>query len=529
MSSSQHSVVASAKSGGRRQLPLLLSSILIVVAVWLVAAGRQLDYLADDAYILFRHVLQHRRGLGMIWDVWHPVQAHSSVLWAYLLRLLSSLGLPIEDAARLLGTCFGVLSVLLVTVTLWSTLNLKRLLVAVALLATFPPLVLWSSAGLETTLALCLGLHFVSVVGRACEKSVRPPLQEAELLTAVLLGVVSPLVRPDLPLQLLGGLCCLFIWNARARRLIPVVVVSCMMGILVYIALNRWSYGVSVAVPVATKFRIEPRNVLRFGRYVLHDAPQLVLLWLILAAVLRKTWRSELIQDPVALLSFGTLCATLAELSLLGGDELSRGRFLIWPFACTLLVLGRLVVTVRIPKGTRNGVLLSLLALCVSQSAWALAPEGDAPCSRWRKSAGEWLHSHSAPEATIAVAPAGFIPYFADRKTVDLMGLAHQKIGTLPMVRGSEPWGFAATEIAIAEGTCAILLVVCDSPAEDPRVYCEHPTLRGIASSIKSHPEYGFYRADIGVGNPLRLAVRRDCLSLFQGLSEEPPLHSEVR
>ena len=162
----------------------------------------------------------------MIWDVWHPVQAHSSVLWAYLLRLLSSLGLSIEDAAKLLGISFGSLSVMVVTVTLWSTLNLKRLLVAVALLATFPPLVLWSSAGLETTLALCLGLHFVSLVGRACEKSVRPPMQEAELLTAVLLGVISPLVRPDLPLQLLGGLLCLFVWNARARRLIPVVAVS---------------------------------------------------------------------------------------------------------------------------------------------------------------------------------------------------------------------------------------------------------------------------------------------------------------
>ncbi len=524
MSSSQHSVVASAKSGGSRRLSLLLAAILSLVTIWLVAAGRQLDYLADDAYILFRHVLQHRRGLGMIWDVWHPVQAHSSVLWAYLLRLLSSLGLSIEDAAKLLGICFGSLSVMVVTVTLWSTLNLKRLLVAVALLATFPPLVLWSSAGLETTLALCLGLHFVSLVGRACEKSVRPPMQEAELLTAVLLGVISPLVRPDLPLQLLGGLLCLFVWNARARRLIPVVAVSCVMGLLVYVALNRWSYGVSVAVPVATKFRIEPRNLLRFGRYVLHDAPQLVLLWLILAAVLRKTWRSELPQDPVALLGFGTLCATLAELSLLGGDELSRGRFLIWPFACTLLVLGRLVVAVRIPKGTRNGVLLSLFSLCFAQSAWALAPEGDAPCSRWRKSAGEWLHSHSTPELTIAVAPAGFIPYFADRKTVDLMGLAHQKIGALPMPRGSEAWGRAATDIAIAEGTCAILLVVCDSPVEDPRMRCEHPTLRGIVSSIQSHPEYGFYRAVTGVGNPLRLAVRRDCLTQLQGLTVDEPV-----
>ena len=525
MSSSQHSVIADARTGGRPRLSLLLIAILAVVSSWFVAAGQKLGYLADDSYILFRHVLNHSRGLGMVWDSWHPVQAHSSILWAYLLRLSMSFGLSVEESARWLGISFGALSALALTVSLWGKLNLRRLLLAVALMATFPPLVLWSSAGLETTLALCLGLHFLSVVGRACEPSVSPRVREAELLTAVLLGVMSPLVRPDLPLQLMGALSCLFLWHARARRLIPVVFAACVMGLIVYVALNHWSYGVSVAVPVATKFRIEPRNLLRFGRYVLHDAPQLVVLWLLLVAMLRKTWRGELLQDPVALLSFGALASTLAELALLGGDELSRGRFLIWPCACTLVLLGRLSVGLRIPKGTRNGVLLSLLLLSIAQSAWALAPEGDAPCSRWRKAAGQWLNGHSSPSLTLAVAPAGFIPYFADRKTIDLMGLAHQQIGALAMPRGSEQWGQAATEIAIAEGTCAVLLVVCDSPAEDPRLACAHPTLRGIVAGLKQHPEYEFYVAPVGEGNPLWLAVRKDCLPLLRDLVPDPLPH----
>ncbi|MBL9041005.1 MAG: hypothetical protein JNM83_05360 [Myxococcales bacterium] len=518
MSSSQHSVIADARTSSRPRLSLLLCAIFVLVSLWLIAAGRKLDYVADDAYILFRHVLQHSRGLGMVWDSWHPVQAHSSILWAYLLRLGLLGGVSIEEGARLLGVGFGASSVLLMTVSLWGSLNLKRLLTSVALFATFPPLVLWSSAGLETTLALCLGLHFLSVVGRACERTVEPRAREAELLTAVLLGVLSPLVRPDLPLQLLGGLLCLFVFHARARRLIPVVVVSCVMGILVYVALNHWSYGTSVAVPVATKFRIEPRNILRFGRYVLQDAPQLVVLWLLLLAVLRKTWRQELCQDPGSLLALGVLLSTLGELMLLGGDELSRGRFLIWPFACTVQLLGRLSATIRIPKGTRSGVVLSLLLLSAAQAAWALAPEGDQPCSHWRRAAGEWLHQHSALSLTLAVAPAGYIPYYADRKTVDLMGLAHPTIGALPMTRGSEQWGQTATEIAIREGVCAVLLVVCDSPAEDPRTGCAHPTLRGMVSALQSHPEYRFYTAPIGVGNPLRLAVRTDCLPLIHGL-----------
>ena len=87
MSSSQHSVIADARTSSRPRLSLLLGAIFLLVSLWLIAAGRKLDYVADDAYILFHHVLQHSRGLGMVWDSWHPVQAHSSILWAYLLRL----------------------------------------------------------------------------------------------------------------------------------------------------------------------------------------------------------------------------------------------------------------------------------------------------------------------------------------------------------------------------------------------------------------------------------------------------------
>lgn len=518
MSSSQHSVIALAGPRGRPRLSLLLLAIALCSALWLVGAGRRIDYLADDSYILFRHVLNHSRGLGMIWDLWHPVQAHSSILWAYLLRLAMVLGIPIEDGARILGVSFGSGAVLVLTVTLWSKLNLRRLLLAVLLLATFPPLVLWSSAGLETTLALCLGLHFLSVVGRACESRVHPRIRDAELITAVLLGVVSPLVRPDLPLQLLGGLVCLFIWHPRSRSLIPMVGLSCLLGMVVYVALNRSSYGAAVAVPVATKFRIEPRNILRFLRYVQRDAPQLVILGIGLLAVLRKTWQSELCQDPISLLSLGALGSTLIELSLLGGDELSRGRFLIWPYACTLLCLGRLSMAVRIPKGIRSGVMLSLLLLSFAQSAWALEPEGDQPCSVWRRAAGKWIHSHSDPALTIAVAPAGFIPFFADRNTIDLMGLAHPQIGRLKLPRGSVEWGHLATEIAIAEGVCAVLLVVCDSPSEDPRQQCAHPTLQGMVDALVRHPEFRFTEVPIGVGNPLRMAVRSDCLKHLRGM-----------
>ncbi|HMU39308.1 MAG TPA: hypothetical protein PKE31_09870 [Pseudomonadota bacterium] len=515
MSSSQHTVLAWMSTRRRPRLPLLLLGIAVCCALWLLFAAHRLDYVADDAFILFRHVLQHSRGLGMMFDPGHPVQAHSSVAWAYLLRLGVLVGFSIEDSARFLGPLFAVFAVLSFTVLLWSKLNMRRLLIALLCFVSFPPLVLWASGGLETPLALWLALFFVNLVGHGCEADT-PEQTERERfkrwMGAVLVGVVSPFVRLDLPLQLLCGLLCLFVFLPRTRKQLPVVFLAFALGIAAHVAVHRMTYGAALAVPVATKFRIEPRNLLRYGRYVLQDAPQLVPLGVLLLHLLWKNGRQVVRQDPVVLLSLGVGAAAVLEAALLGGDELSRGRFLMFPFAFGLLAVFRLLQGTRFPKGKRYGILLSLFLLSAAQTGWALSKEGDQPCSTFRRAAGVWLSEHTTPDFSIAVAPAGYIPFFADRSTVDLMGLAHPKIGRLTVERGSEAWGEAATEIAIAENVCAVLLVVCDSPIVDPREHCEHKTLRGIVAALRRHPEYQHVSVGLEIGKPLRFAVSSACL-----------------
>lgn len=512
MSSSQQTVLIWVNLRKQQRLPLLLVSIVLCSTLWLFGAAVQLDYLADDSYILFRHVLQHSRGLGMIWDKWHPVQAHSSIAWAYLLRLGLYAGFPIEDSARFFGPVFSVLAVLCFTQILWNRLNLPRLVLALFCFVSFPPLVLWSSAGLETSLSLFLSLFFVSLLGAACETETRSHKPFAQLALGVLCGIVSPMIRPDLPLQLLCSVLCLFIFSPRSRRHLPVVVVSLFLGIVVYVAQNRLSFAADVAQPIATKFRIEWQNPLRFARYVLTDAPQLLPMGLLLLWLLKKNWEQQVRRDPLLLLVIGLLAALSIELCLLGGDELSRGRFLCVPAACILIAMFRLLHTVRIAKGQRYGFLLSLFLLSCAQVGWALHKEGDQPCSTWRRAAGLWLATYTTSNFTIAVAPAGYIPYFSDRDTIDLMGLAHPKIGRLPLPRGSAIWGETATEIAIAEGVCAVLLVVCTSPETDPRQWCEHPTLAGMVAALERHAEFGYFAVPIGSEPKLRLAVRKSCL-----------------
>lgn len=475
------------------------AGVFLASLLWLWLCGRALDYVADDALILFRHVKNHAAGLGMVWDRWHPVQAHSSVLWAYGLRLLLGLGIEIEPAARGVGLLAGAGCATAVAVLVRDPLGTWPALLAAAVAATFPPLALWSSAGLETPLAAAIALLCIVAVERRWSA------------VSALLLFCSPFVRPDLPLQLLCGLGLLALASPSARRLVGLLIAAAGLGIAAYVAMNRAHYGAAVALPVATKLRIEPRNLLRFARYAAIFAPQLALLWALLAAQLGRGRR----LPASGLFAAGLALGTLAELALLGGDELARGRFLCIPFLATLPALASVLGPLRDRRWLWAG--LALLAL---QLPWALRPEGDRPCSLWREAAGRWLHAHTRPTFTLAVAPAGFIPFYAERDTIDLMGLAHPQISQLPEPRGSEAWGAHATEIAMAEGVCGVVLAVCDSPAEDPRQECPNPTLRGIVAALEKNRGYTFLRSSekIGGGNPLRIAVRRSCADQIWGL-----------
>lgn len=476
------------------------AGVFLASLLWLWLCGRVLDYVADDALILFRHVANHAAGLGMVWDRWHPVQAHSSVLWAYALRLLLGLGIGIEPAARMLGILAGAGCAATVAVLVRGAVGTGPALLLAAVAATFPPLALWSSAGLETAPAAALALLCMLAIERAGSG------RWTGLAALLLFG--SPFVRPDLPLQLLCGLALLAVTTPQARRLVWRLALAAVLGMAAYVALNHLRYGTSVALPVATKLRIEPRNVLRFARYGLVFAPQLALLWaLLIPSLIRRRRRLR----PLAIFAIGVALGALAELALLGGDELARGRFLCLPFLATLPALA----SVLGPRSGRRLWLLLCTALLALQVPWALHHEGDQPCSKWREAAGRWLNEHTQPTFTIAVAPAGFIPFYAERDTIDLMGLAHAQISRLPEPRGSEAWGRHATELAMAEGVCGVILAICDSPAEDPRRECANPTLRGIVAALATSPDYVFLRSSegLGGGNALRLAVRRRCLS----------------
>jgi arabinofuranosyltransferase len=54
--------------------------------------------------------------------------------------------------------------------------------------------------------------------------------------------------------------------------------------------------------------------------------------------------------------------------------------------------------------------------------------KAEKPADADRKEAGEWLKQNVEPDATIALVPAGIIPYYSGLRTIDLVGLNDARI-----------------------------------------------------------------------------------------------------
>ena len=126
------------------------------IASWLLAAsalalGAARVWVADDAYITFRHINQLLAGNGLTYNTLEHVEGFTHPLWAVLLCGFGWLGAPISGAAVAMN--LGCAAVLLAMVA-WSDQDNGPL--AMALLVSCSGFIDFSTSGLETPLTMLL-------------------------------------------------------------------------------------------------------------------------------------------------------------------------------------------------------------------------------------------------------------------------------------------------------------------------------------------------------------------------------------
>lgn len=204
----------------RRAVARHISAALpVLLLLWF---GWQQRWIGDDGFINLRVVRQLLAGNGFVFNVGERVEAVTSPLWLFLLTLLGSSGLQLEDATVWAGM---LLSGIGLSLCCYASLHshadsdtpdtLYLPLGALAYAAT-PAAWDYVTSGLENSLGLCwIGASALATVAAS-----RTSCTRRRLLAALIVGL-GPVVRPDYALLGLPlGLALVTLGSGFSTRLL---------------------------------------------------------------------------------------------------------------------------------------------------------------------------------------------------------------------------------------------------------------------------------------------------------------------
>lgn len=400
--------------------------LLAPIAAALVAHSLVFDFVSDDAYISFVYARNFAEHGQLVFNLGDRVEGYTNFLWTVLLGVLMKLGIAPEISARVLGTAFGVGSLILVY-------DLGRRLrgqpspwdlVAPALLAAASGFACWCSGGLETqmfTFFAIWGLTARSGIPLALAALTRP---EGALVTAVI--GLHRLARKKLRIgkeDIVWAAGFLAIWAP-------------------YFAWRWWYYG----WPFPNTFYVKAGGTPppEYSRKMLEHGLYYVGQW---------AWQSRaLFAAPLVLLgawrrpSFGTLALALTAVYLgyavsVGGDFMGLHRFVMPLFVTTALLaaLGAEALSRYLPRGWLLGpaLIIGFAASELPVTRAALAPTADNGIDRPgylklyaedRELIGKALAPLLRPDDFSIVGGVGVQPYYGRMRAIDVFGLVSEDI-----------------------------------------------------------------------------------------------------
>lgn len=408
-----------------------------------VIHGLVFRFVVDDAFISLRYAANLVAGHGLVFNPGEPVEGYSNLLWVLLLA--GGLELEIEPLlwARLLGVLFtGAMLVLLPgCVRMLSPDHTNRTpwsgRVAQLLTAATGAVCCWMLAGLETSL-----FTFLAVLAWRSALKRRP-------LPAGLVGLLMVLTRPEGP-----ALAGIFLaWSllpgpglrpavSPLRR--PVTWVGPAILVLGTAAFFLWrhaTYGwwlpntyYAKTGDLAGQLRTGLPYTLSFLRVY---GPALIVL--VVAGIVRGEVPSRGRRD--FLFSAATVMAWCSYVTVIGGDMLGMFRFFV-PILPILTALSVAVATSTGwfcgPRGSLTVAVIFGLAL-LPGSIWGkerrlvAAHMSEANLGGWIL-AGDALAGLLPDGATIALGPAGYIPWKTGAVCYDFYGLVDPEIAHMDVV-----------------------------------------------------------------------------------------------
>ena len=431
-------------AGGSLALGYKRSPNLGLALVLLILVLHGLLYLGatvDDAFISFRYSANLADGQGIVWNPGERVEGYTNFLWVLLLAAPASFGISLVISSQVLGFTFSAALLLVIRqlAGVWDarlTGQQRRLVTLTTSLALVlsAPFAFWTFAGLETTL-------FAFLVTAGAMLHLREESEGYHFYWSGPVFFLAALTRPE------GLLFFGITWIFKALGLIRLkgdrdtlltfLVWSAMFFVLfgVYFLWRYQYYGYLLPNTFYAKV---PLGFLQFERGLayLTSFATLYVGFLVLVLPLAAFFSSDK-RQPLYLMSL--LASWIVYVLYIGGDTLAQFRLLvpIMPIFYFLLMISAVqafeVLRAARPKDSLMPAMgLAVLAIAAagilypSQAAWDTHWERESTAEH--SAIGRWLRDNAPEDYTIAVFPAGAIPYYSQLPAIDMFGLNDEYI-----------------------------------------------------------------------------------------------------
>jgi hypothetical protein len=394
-----------------------LSRIILLTALAALAAQSiALNYLVDDAFISFRYAHNLIAGHGLTFNPGDErVEGYTNFLWTLLMAAAIACRLNPALIAHVLGIGAG-LAVLIVTERFARQAGLGPWSVfAPVLLAANPAMATWSSGGLETTLFTLL-----IIAGAYLLTTERGGGRIAGLILAL-----ACLTRPEgiLATVLIGAGLILASGRAalgRLRRATPPVGLTVLAHEIWRLSYyGSWLPNTFYAKTGDLRFQIQAGAAYLGWPLVFFAGGPLALAFV--AHGLKR-------RSAPCSISAVAFTGWILYVGMIGGDGLPMYRFLVpaLPFLAILIVAA--LVRLRESRPRAADLLAAFLV------AMTIVPGLTGLQSQYREwdarvfvpkivRVGKSLRGLTGPDASIALMPAGAIPYYSGLRTLDMLAL----------------------------------------------------------------------------------------------------------
>jgi len=401
--------------------PILLG----LIAVAAVVLSRFLYAPSDDAYIFLVYAKNFLAGNGLTFNG-TLVEGFSSPLWMAMLALFGTLKIPLPTLMQLLSTLSGVFA-------LYTTYLLSLKIIQDRAWALLPPLLLAGSG--DFVFYLGVGLEqvlFVALLALSLAEvwDSSPSVFRGNRLPIVLALLI--LTRPE------GGLFALIIllWGLLRTRSVwlPFSTGLKITGVIAPVMIARkiyfgyWLPNTYYVKADAGLMNIDLGKVYLIRNGMRYWPVVVLLLILVLVLLLKKRW--SVFASAFPLLGLSAIWGSYVW--MVGGDNLVGGRMLI-P-VLPLVFVAAILMLKNSALHFRPALMIITLTAAITFIGYTQNSLVNAHSERWRRnfpvrqSAGLYLKENFPSHTLVALNPAGIIPFYSERPTIDMLGLNDEHI-----------------------------------------------------------------------------------------------------